>query len=109
MVHPDLDNQGGQIPDDPDVIKLYEAKGWVKQDQIPVDLDPEAINTGETAQPVPKDDSDGINTGETALPIVRVTDDQVLVTEDDQEKPKPRKSIKKSAPSGDNTEEGVDL
>lgn len=36
---------GCQVPDSPDVIAMYEARGWVVR-PTPVELDPDAPNTG---------------------------------------------------------------
>jgi hypothetical protein len=40
---------GAQFPNDPAVIAVYEGKGWVRQD-TPAELDPDAPNTGLTAE-----------------------------------------------------------
>ena len=43
VTHPDLDNAGAKIPNDPLVISSYQARGWVQED-LPSDLDPDSGN-----------------------------------------------------------------
>jgi hypothetical protein len=43
VTHPDLGDQGALIADDPLVIAVHQAKGWVVQD-LPDELDPDSSN-----------------------------------------------------------------
>jgi len=43
VTHPDLDNAGAKIPNDPIVINSYKIRGWVLKD-LPGELDPESGN-----------------------------------------------------------------
>jgi len=43
VTHPDLDNAGAKIANDPLVINSYQTKGWVLED-LPEELDPESGN-----------------------------------------------------------------
>lgn len=115
------------MPDDQAVVEFYQARGWEVAD-LPVELDPEALNTGETALPLNVIGAgDGINTGETALPIrtlndlaaeintgetalpITVAGDQpkVLDQEDLEDQPQPPELINEAL-SGDDQIEGVE-
>ena len=60
VVHPDLDNQGAVIADDPVVISLYEGKGWVLKD-LPKELDPESGNGPEFVKDQDKPEPEKVN------------------------------------------------
>ena len=84
-VHVSHPETGGEalVSAEPDVVALYEAKGWVVSDEVPAHLDPDAPDASPAEAPEPEPAAEPA--ADSPAPAPDETPDDTAPADDDEE------------------------